>query len=684
MATLDQHLDDGGDPYIERTSVAGIRYRVETTPAFFSEVAVLLMASAVVAYVCHLIRVTPIVSFLLAGALIGPQALGLVHDETLIEAAAEVGVILLLFTIGIEFSLEKLGRIQRLIFVGGGLQVGLTIGSITGVLLLFNVDWRSGVFTGFLVALSSTAIVMKLLMDRHATNTESGRASLGVLIFQDLAVVAMVLLVPMLSGEAGSSSSVATALGKAVLIIVLVLVAARRLMPRVLEAVARTCSQEIFLLTVVAICFGTAWLTSLAGVSLSLGAFLAGLVVSESRFSEMAFGEILPLQILFSATFFVSVGLLLDLRFLAAHPLLILAIIAGVLLVKILATGLSMKVLGYTSATSAAAGLMLAQVGEFSFVLERAGREVGLFPAGFADGGPQSFIAVTVLLMMATPFLSGLGDRFSVRRRREGPVTAEVAAEGPVLRDHVVIAGYGPGGPNIARALERAAIPYVILTLSPEGALVAEAGNQLVQRGNYMRRHELTRAGIMQARLLVVADDDPETAQRVVRSVRALNVDIQVIARTHLETEVPALVEAGASAVVADEHEGVARVINRILDAYDTGSDFALRNSSDRISPSTRAAMIELSNRQKQSQRCTHTEQADAVTPSAEGCEECLQMGDNWVHLRICMTCGHVGCCDASKNKHATKHHHASSHPIIKSFEAGEDWAWCYDDRVML
>ena len=676
---------------------SGIILAAGGAPPFFAEVAVLLVASAFIAYLCHRLRIMPIVSFLITGALIGPHALGLVQDEALIEAAAEVGVILLLFTIGIEFSLEKLARIKRLIFIGGGLQVGLVVALVAVLLRFFGVPWPTGIFTGFLVALSSTAIVMQLLMNRGETNTEGGQASLGILIFQDLAVVAMVLLVPMLGGEGGSPWNLVLALGKAVGIVALVLVVARRVMPKVLEAVARTCSQEIFLLTIVSICFGTAWLTSLAGVSLSLGAFLAGLVISESRFSEMAFSEILPLQILFSATFFVSVGLLLDLGFLVANPLLILVIIGGVLLIKVLATGLSLKVLGYTAGTTAFTGLMLAQVGEFSFVLERAGREIALFPAGLEDGGPQAFIAATVVLMMATPFLAGLGERLRQRMTASGAEEAAVpreAAEAPAaLHDHVIIAGYGDAGRRLARVLAARHIPHVILTLSPDGALEAEAGDLRVLRGNYTRQHELTLAGVRQARMLIVADDDLETTRRVVNAAHALNPDLHVVARTRFESEVEELQEAGATEVVAEDQESVVRLLTDVLEAYAVDDaviqehQAALRSLPRRYESgrrlSTTAALIRLSEEQQASSRCAHTARTRPVTPSAQGCEECRVLGDAWVHLRICMTCGHVGCCDASKNKHATKHHHNTGHPIIKSFEPGEAWAWCYEDRTM-
>src|SRR5215207_10451550 len=257
----------------------------------------------------------------------------------------------------------------------------------------------------------------------------------------------MVLLVPMLGGGGGSALDIVWALAKAGGIIAAVLLVARRVMPRVLESVARTCSPEIFLLTVIAICFGTAYLTSLAGVSLSLGAFLAGLLVSESRFSEHAFSEILPLQILFSAAFFISVGMLLDVGFLVRNLPLVAAAVALVLAVKVLTTGASVLALGYKMPVAAAAALALAQVGEFSFVLERSGRDAGLSPGGLGEGGSQTFIAATVMLMVLTPPLMQAGSKLarSIESRRTEREAARAEYAPPPehlagIEDHVVVA----------------------------------------------------------------------------------------------------------------------------------------------------------------------------------------------------------------------------------------------------
>ncbi|MEO1367898.1 MAG: cation:proton antiporter, partial [Acidobacteriota bacterium] len=250
-------------------------------PPFLFEAVCLIAIGAFIAYLCSRLGLVPIVGFLAAGVVIGPNALGLVTNQALVDQAAELGVMLLLFTIGIEFSLERLAKIKGLIFGGGGLQVFFATAITAGAVMLFGGTWQAGIFSGFLVALSSTAIVTKLLGDRGETREPHGRLGVAMLIFQDLGIIAMVLLLPSLAGAAGGAGEVAKALASAGALIVAVVVVARRVMPPVLERVARTCSPEVFLLTVIAICLGTAYLTSLAGVSVSLGAFLAGLVVSE-------------------------------------------------------------------------------------------------------------------------------------------------------------------------------------------------------------------------------------------------------------------------------------------------------------------------------------------------------------------------------------------------------------------
>lgn len=786
-------------------------------PQFFAETAVLIVAGAAIAYICFRLKLVPIVGFLLAGVLIGPNALGLVKDQALVDATAEIGVILLLFTIGIEFSLEKLARIQRLIFGGGMMQVGLSILATVIVLAAFGVDWKTGIFTGMLVALSSTAIVLKLLADSGETNSEPGQIALGLLIFQDLAIVVMVLLVPTLAGGSGGLGEIGIALGTAVAIIAVVLVVARRVMPKVLEAVAMTCSPELFLLTVIAICFGTAYLTSLAGVSLSLGAFLAGLMVSESRFSQHALSETLPLQILFSATFFVSVGMLLDVGFLVQNLPIVIGAIVAVLLIKAATTFISVRALGYATPFAAASALTLAQIGEFSFVLERAGREVGLFPAGAGAAGSQAFIATTVVLMVATPLMMKLGSQLSAKIVEKNDRAAmpddneqELAGHDLGLEDHVIVAGYGQAARALVRVLAGSGIPYIITTLSPDGANEAESEGLPVIRGDATKPFLLRHVGVESAKMLVIADDNPSKAHRITSVARQLNPTMRIVVRTRYTTDAEHLIEAGADEVISEEFESVVQLFGEVLGEYRIpaeeidrledlarkngyaalmtehiamqNSEFACQPGEDCFDSRTvtvrenssavgmsigeleignsglmlnelrrsgeifkdpedsfplavgdelvlsgpteafarnaatfrpkrtageepaeiamatavgfrSAAQATVKNPTIDVEReykyqpevddsvCGHLDMIRTVYPSAAGCEDCIRLSEEWVHLRMCLVCGHVGCCDTSKNKHATAHFHSTEHPLIMSMEPGENWAWCYSDE---
>ena len=763
-------------------------------PPFLAQVVALVVASALIAYICSRLRILPIVGFLLAGVLIGPNALGLVGDAALIDSMAEIGIVLLLFTLGIEFSLDRVWQIKRAIFVGGTLQLGLTIVVTMALMALLGTDWRTGFYTGAIIGLSSTAIVLRVLADRNELTSPKGRLALGILIFQDLAIVGLVLVVPLLGRNRGSALDVVRSLGIAAVVVVLIVLITRKVMPVVLERVARTCSQEIFLLTIIAICLGTAWLTSLTGVSLSLGAFLAGLLVSESRFSHHAFAEILPLQILFSATFFVSVGLLLDLSFAVRHWPVIVVVVVAVVLVKTLVTLLAARLLRYSWIAASATALLLAQIGEFSFVLERVGRAAGIFPAGVEGMGGQTFIASAVLLMAATPLLARAGawleSRYETRVAADLARAAEneVSVERLTLENHVIVAGYGSSARYLTRVLRDSGVPFVILTLSPTGATEAQNDGLSVILGDYSRRVLLDRANIDAAKMLVVPDDALSMTRRVVAIARGISPTLRIVVRTQSSSEVDELLNEGADEVLVDELEIGVQLFTRVLSQYrvsdeeisdhvdtvrqggyaalrsgiadvplvvcddldescfdtrtftvrrdsaspplsiadlqraglavvsvsrkeeliaEPANDFVLQ-TGDRLTARASAQSFAAAARllrtpqpgiedevaarprtvtltEEQRAACAHgTSVQREVTSAATGCEECLKTGDTWVHLRICMKCGRVGCCDSSKNRHATRHYQATAHPIIFTWEAHESWAWCYPDERML
>lgn len=542
---------------------------VDITLPFLGEMVTLLVTSVVIAYLCYQIRLVSIVGFLLAGVLIGPSVLGLVRNETLIQNTAEIGVILLLFTIGIEFKLDQLRRIWRELLLGGGLQVGLTTLIVLGLSLLLGIDAQVAIFTGFLVALSSTVIVLEVLSKRQEIDTVVGRLAVAMLIFQDLAIVGMVLLVPVLGGEHGPPLDALRALGQALLVIGGVLVLARRVVPWLLERIAYTRRQELFLLTVVAICFGTAWVASLFGISLALGAFLAGLVVSESPYSEHALSEIIPLKSLFNAIFFVSIGLLLDVSFVWRQPLLLATVVLGVLFIKLLATAAAALLLGYPMRVALAVGLTLAQIGEFSFVLAQAGRAVGLTPASMGDLGTQGLLASTVLLMAATPLLIALGRHLNVQLLQHAANTSVSATpEKAALEDHVIVVGYGPAGQRLVRVLRETGIPFIVIELNPHTVQAAEKEGVPILYGDASRRHILEHAAIDRAKVCVVAINDDAATRRIVELARYLNPTLQIIVRTRFLRDVEFLQRIGADIVVPEELETAVRIFTQVLQAY--------------------------------------------------------------------------------------------------------------------
>jgi CPA2 family monovalent cation:H+ antiporter-2 len=680
----------------------------EGPPPFLTSTAVLVVAAAVIGYLSVRAKVVPIVGFLVAGVVIGPTQLGLVSEVETVEAAAEIGVIFLLFIIGIEFSLERLASLRTWIAVGGALQVGLAVVTVMGICMAFGVGWRDGLFTGFLVSLSSTAIVLKLLGDARETTTTRGRLAVSLLVFQDLAVVAMVLFVPLLgvSEEGGSSTGdLAVALLTAVGIIAAVLVFARRLLPPVLERVARTCSPEVFLLTVLAICFGTAYLTAVAGVSVSLGAFLAGLVVSESRLSSQALGEILPLQILFSAVFFVSVGMLLDVRFVLANLPVVLAGVAVVFVVKLLTTWLAVSVLrrvgpGLAAGPALGTSLLLAQIGEFSFVLETAGRDSGLSPAGLGEDGSQAFIAASVLLLLATPAMAALGRRVEARLEARDDVRrqARAAAErgdrpgeaAPLDEDapaQVLLSGWGPATRALARELRARGLDLTVTTLNPDGAAEAERDGHRVVMGDSTKSAVLEMAGIERTRLLVVAEDDHEHTVQIAGVVAGLaRYDVPVLARPLGGTDLAELASVGVHRVVDPEGASRHALTKAVLVALgDDGGPLPtvlLPDGGGGRTTTVDMSRVVLVEPDPAEPACAHLSPVPPVLPTSVGCEECLRQGTSWVHLRVCTACGQVGCCDSSPGQHARAHADETAHPVIASLEPGESWAYCYPDRM--
>jgi monovalent cation:H+ antiporter-2, CPA2 family len=540
---------------------------------FLKDLLIVFALGGVVVYALRAIRLPAIVGLLLAGAAMGPHGLSLVSDVHRVEVLAEIGVVLLLFTIGLEFSLAQLLRMWKTLIGGGGGQVVLCIAAVAAATF-----WRGGggwekpLFFGFLAALSSTAIVLRLLGERGQLGSPAGRIALGVLLFQDLCIVPLMLLTPFLAGKGAGSSDLAFTLLKAAAVVAGVLLAARWVVPPILLRVVRTRSRELFLTLLLVLCLGTAWLTSLAGLSLALGAFLAGLAISESEYSHQAMAEAIPFRDAFGSLFFVSIGMLMDVVFVAKNLPVVAAVVVAVIVLKTLTAVIPALALGNALHVSLNAGLALAQVGEFAFVLSRSGRELGLIDAV----ENQIFLSASVLTMVVTPALLLAGRKLSERApdKRFGSEAAQQSAAEPEhghaqLENHVVIAGYGVNGQNLARALMSAGIPYLVLEMNPETVRSARARGEPLHYGDCTRAAMLESLGIARARMYVVAISDAASTRQSVSLARSLNPDLYILVRTRFVAEIEELTVLGADQVIPEEFETSIEIFARVLDQFE-------------------------------------------------------------------------------------------------------------------
>ena len=537
-----------------------------------NDIIIIFGLSIAVLFICHRLHIPAVVGYLLTGILVGPYGFGLVKEIHGVEILAEIGIVLLLFTIGIEFSFERLLQIRKSVLMGGSIQVLLTFLSTLFIARKLGQAFGEAVFIGFLVALSSTAIVLRLIQERAEVDTPHGRTALGILIFQDIIIVPMILITPLLAGVTGNlSESVFILLFKGIGIILLVMVSAKWIVPQVLYQIARTRSQEIFLLGIVVICLGIAWLTSRAGLSLALGAFLAGLIISESEYSHQALGNILPFRDVFTSFFFVSIGMLLDVNFLFQQPGTIILIALGVLILKSVIACFTTFLLGFPFRTSILVGLALSQVGEFSFILSRTGVEYGLL----TGNAYQMFLSFAVLSMAATPFIITLAPRAADIILRLPLPKGLVSGFYPVpkinikdKKDHLIIIGFGVNGKNLAHAARLSGIPYSIIEMNPETVRREQAHGEPIYYGDSTREIILQHANIKDARIVVTAINDPAATRRITESVRRLNPKVHLIVRSRYLQEMKSLYKLGANDVIPEEFETSVEIFTRVLAKY--------------------------------------------------------------------------------------------------------------------
>ena len=534
--------------------------------------------------IAHRLRIPAIVGFFLVGAVIGPHGLALIPNAESVTVLADLGVLLLLFTIGLELSLTRVMQLGRVALQGGALQVGGTLVAVAVVATGLGVPINRAVFYGGLVALSSTAVVFKVYADRGELDTPHGRVVVSILLFQDLCVVPLMLFMPMLAdAQAGAAVGNWVGIARSLLVVAILVAGGRVVVPWVLDRIVLLRDRELFTLCIGFFGLGAAFATASFGLSLALGAFVAGLVISESEYGLQAMSNVLPFHDVFSGIFFASVGMLLDARFLIAEPLLVVGAAIGILLLKGLLNAAVVLSLRRGLQTSIASGLALAQVGEFSFILAGVGVPLGLF----AGNDYQLFLAVSVLTMVATPFMIARARQTADGLERLlgwARFTVPLPDEGSTvqLKDHTIIVGYGFSGLRLARVLDSAQVPYVVLEQNGQVVRSARREGVPIFFGDGTRREVLKRVGCERARVILFVISSTADERRGVDVARELNPAVRIIVRTRFVRAIEDLTRLGASEVVVEEFEASVELFALVLEFYEIPSN-TIRRELDAV-----------------------------------------------------------------------------------------------------
>ncbi len=533
---------------------------------------IILLLGMGVLLIFQRLKIPEIVGFFLTGIIAGPGGLGLISSLHEVEIVAEVGVILLLFTIGIEFSLKNLMNIRRIVLIGGSLQVFLTILFVIIAGRYFGKTYTEAVFLGYLIALSSTAMVLKILQERDEILSAHGRIAVAILIFQDIMVIPMMLTAPLLSGRGIEiDGSLLLLLLKSALIIIMLIAITKWIAPFILLQITKTRSRELFLFGIIGICLGVAYLTNTLGISLALGAFIAGLVISESEYAHHAFGNVVPIRDLFASFFFISIGMLLDLGFVIQNILLIVLIAAGIMAVKAVIVGAAAFALGFRFHAQVLASLALVQIGEFSFILSKIGLDEGIINIDTY----QMFIAVAIITIICTPFLISAAPkaaeiigRFPLPSKIKKGLTPIPLYQLEGIEKHIIIVGFGVNGRNVAKAARASNIPYIIIEMNPITVQAERRKGEMINYGDATQETALTNALINKAEVIVIAIPSAAATARITELAKRLNPNIFIAARTRFVQNVQQLYKLGADEVIPEEFETSIEIFSIILKKY--------------------------------------------------------------------------------------------------------------------
>ena len=529
------------------------------------DIVVILLVSIPIIFLFKKINLPSIIGFLIAGMIIGPYGFNLIRSVGQISVMAEIGVMILMFTIGLEFSLSQLVRIKKYLLFAGGFQMIFTILISSLIFMSLNISISQSIFFGMLISLSSTAIVLKILSDKGELESPHGKISLAILIFQDLAIVPLFLLMPLLGSTSGlSGTDVVLKLLVAFGVIAGLLILSKFLMPLIVYKIAQLRMREAFTIAIILLLLGTAYLTHSLGLSFALGAFIAGLILAESDYNHQIMSEITPFRDAFNSIFFVSIGLLLNIQFVINNPALITVVTLGILLLKASIIIVIVLFLKLPLRVAILAGLGLAQIGEFSFILAQTGLNYNLLSADYYN----SFLASTIFTMILTPLLFKFSPAISIKSGKLEPAKKERSDKIKELHGHVIIAGFGLNGSNLARVLKETGIKYIVIELNPDTVKKEKAKGENIIYGDISKDEILHTAKIDKANVIVFAISDPAITKVALRLAKKMNPSIHTLVRTRYINEVDELKRMGADEVIPEEFETALQIFRKVLEQY--------------------------------------------------------------------------------------------------------------------
>lgn len=534
---------------------------------------VILITAVIVLLIFNKLKLPTMIGLFITGIVLGHA----INDTSMISTLSELGVIFLLFIIGLEFSAEKFSAIKRYALIGGILQVGLTTILVSALGLVLGLNMNSAIFLGFLVSFSSTAISMKVMQQRHITHSVQGRVTLGILIFQDIAVIVVLLITPLLGGQDIAFTNLPSLIVKIASLVLLIYIGSKWFIPLALRDAAKTKNRDLFLLLTLFICMGTTFATSLIGIGPELGAFIAGLLISDTDYSHQTLGYIQPFQDVFMSLFFISIGLMVNLHLFLANIAIIIALTAVILAIKFIATFATGMALKLPAKVTISIAVLLSQIGEFSFVLAREGMAYGLMSSRFFS----IFLGVSILTMSASPFLAKLTPKISkiigkidyFKVDDELKTLPEEIEDVRNIEDHVILVGMGRNGKHMAKACKEFRIPYRIVDMNPVIVENQQALGIPIIYGKASNESVLKELGITSALCIVISASTYDETLKTIDAARRLNPDIHIIVRTKYLKNIDEVIEAGADEVIPKEFETSIMMFTRIMDYYNKDVD---------------------------------------------------------------------------------------------------------------